>query len=528
MSRKQKDDALRKARHAEELERSAIEGAAAETVQRFGSAAKEHYVAYSGMDNEAGKQLKKGLKSISEYKVNPDYAEQNVKQQAGFSAEVKTTANRNAESIINRESTRTARTDDLGSVNDELYDLVDIDAAGNKIAGSGSQMKFVGGAPDELLDKLGSKKFQKYLDADALLDIADDDYDALMGTNGNKGIIDQRIDDLQKQVDKARENGKSEVVAKKQAEIEKYQKIKKNLRKTGMTRKDAIFARLHPKLSTAKSIASIAHRAGMEQAKYGASISGAMSMVKNIVACAKGEKTPEEAAESVAIDTGKGALTSYTVAFAGTAIKGAMQNSASGYVRSIAKTNLATGLVTTTVSVGKTLHRYMIGEIDGAECIEELGENGVGEIGAAMFSTVGIYAIPSSAPAILSVIGGMAGATFGYAAAVAIYGELSKSLKDAKLAHEERLRIEQQCAEAIRMIKEYREEMNAMASRYLSEHIEAFDQGFDAMDKAILEKDVDGFISKNAELQSILGKSAQFKNFNEFDALMQSDSPLKL
>ena len=51
------------------LSKSAFIGASDETIQRYGSAAKEHFVSYSGIDNESGKVLTKGLKSIS---VLPD------------------------------------------------------------------------------------------------------------------------------------------------------------------------------------------------------------------------------------------------------------------------------------------------------------------------------------------------------------------------------------------------------------------------------------------------------------------------
>ena len=43
----------------EEMDRltaAGVAGAAAETVQRYGSAVKEHAAAYAGQDNEAGKQ----------------------------------------------------------------------------------------------------------------------------------------------------------------------------------------------------------------------------------------------------------------------------------------------------------------------------------------------------------------------------------------------------------------------------------------------------------------------------------------
>ena len=192
---------------------------------------------------------------------------------------------------------------------------------------------------------------------------------------------------------------------------------------------------------------------------------------------------PEEAAFSVAGDTGRGAATSYVSAFSGTVIKGAMQNAKSGYLQSLSKTNLATALVTATVDVGKTLHRYFDGEITGVQCIEELGQQGTGEIGAAMFSTMGASVAVSMAPvgakvAAYGAVGGVIGATLGYTAAIACYQELATALKEAELAREERIRIEKECAEAVALIRQYRQEMNDMVSTYLSDHIQTFNQGF--------------------------------------------------
>jgi len=510
----------------QKIREAALVEAADEVIQRYGSAAKEHFVAYSGIDNETGKQLTKSLKSIADSKINPDYKNQNIKQQAGFSAEIKTTANRNAENIINRNSARTSRTDDIGAVNDQLYDLVNLDAKGNIIKGSESQMKFVGSSPDMLLKKLTSSKFEKYLNADALFDIADDDYDALIGVNGETGIIDQKIQALEKQVIDLQKKGEADAVARKQTQIDKYQKIKSNLRKTGMTRKEAIEARLHPELSTVKATGKIAHRAGVEQAKVGAAISGSVSLVKNVVLCACGEITPEEAAESVIIDTGTGLAVSYTTAFSGTIIKGFMENSRFALVRNIANTNLPSRLVITTINIGKTMHKYFEGEIDGAECVEQLGREGFAEIGSAMFAVIGSSLGGTSAA--VTLLGGLAGAALGYVAATAVYAELSLALKEAKLARERRILIEKECDEAVKLILQYRREMQEQVGQYFTEHIETFNLGFSEMDRAICENDINGFIKGNNEIQRLLGHDVQFENQDEFDALMASDIAFKL
>lgn len=518
------------------LEEEALKGAAAEVVQRYGSAVKQHYVAYSGMDNETGQKLAKGLKDISKSKINPKYRSQNIKQQAGFAAEVKSVARKNAQNIIEGKGNKFTRSDDIGRVNDTITDLVELAPDGTAISGTASQMKFVGSSPEDLLGKLGSKKYQKYIDAGIFLDIADDDYEALLGTNGKPGIIDEKIKSLREQADRTKQIGKDQVAGQKEAQIEKYEYIKKKLRKSGLTRKESVQARLHAAWSTAKDATKIANEAAVGQAKIGAGISGSLSLVRNVVACIKGDKTPEEAALSVAEDTGRGAAVSYVSAFSGTMVKGAMQNAKSGYLKSLSKTNLATTLVTATVDVGKTLHRYFGGDITGAQCIEELGQQGVGEIGSAMFSAMGVSAATSVAPAgaamgtvaAYGAVGGLIGATLGYTAAIACYQELATALKEAELAREERIRIEKECAEAIALIRQYRMEMNHMVSEYLTDHIQTFNQGFLEMDKAIAQQDVNGFLQGNAGIQEILGKEVQFRTQEEFDVLMASDIALKL
>ena len=53
---------------SESIELAAQSGTAHEVVGRYGDAVKQHYVAYSGKDNEAGKTLKRGLKKLQRVK----------------------------------------------------------------------------------------------------------------------------------------------------------------------------------------------------------------------------------------------------------------------------------------------------------------------------------------------------------------------------------------------------------------------------------------------------------------------------
>ncbi|MDR0442152.1 MAG: hypothetical protein LBH44_01935 [Treponema sp.] len=515
-SPKKKNDTRKKDEKAKTLANVGIASAATEVVQRYGSAVKEHLVIYDGQDNEAGKTLKKSLKSISKQKINPDYEYQNLKQQAGFAAEVKETARENAERIINGDKTRITRTDDIGRVNDPLFDHIELDSKGKVIAGSGSQMKFVGKNPKEALNKLASKKFEKYLDADVEIEVPSNYYD------GIKTETQAKIKDLQQQVKTLKSQGNNEAAKQCQDKLEKYKKIDKKLQKSKTSTNDAMEARKAPEVSTVKDIAKISHKAGLEQAKWGAGIGGGLSLVKNVVSVAKGDIEPDEAAISVVKDTGTGAVVSYSNAFAGSVIKGGMQNAKNGTIRALAKTNIAATIVTATVETGKTLGKYIKGEIDGVECLTELGEKGTGMLSSAMFAVVGQAVIP------IPVIGGMIGGMVGYALSSACYNELVSALQEAKLAREERIRIEKECEEAIAMIRQYRLEMEQLVSKYLVDHIETFHIAFDGIKDALEIGDIDEFITSTNKITRKLGKTPPFETFNEFDTLMASNMAIKL
>lgn len=230
----------------------ALEGVAAETVQRFGSAIKEHLAAYAGDRENAAdgnSKLSKTLKSIAETPTSNEFKKQNIAQQAGFSAEVESVARKNADNIIAGNDTRFKRYDDVKhsdgrqTSNDPIVDIVEVDGLGKTIIGSEAQMKFVGSSPKELLNALKSKEYAKYRNEGVIMNIPDDYYDVLMG-DGPDGINGQ-IRKLQGELDGGRLAGKnSEAI---QQQIDDLKQIKKSLRKSGLTKREALYAREHPR-----------------------------------------------------------------------------------------------------------------------------------------------------------------------------------------------------------------------------------------------------------------------------------------
>ncbi len=503
-----------------------------DTIRRYGNAIKEHFVAYEGEDREAGKSFAKGLKDIAGFKKNPEYYETNVKQQAGFAAEVKTVARENAQKDVWWErNTRSTRTDDMGRQNDgnghfiggkneELYDLAQTDRNGNYIVDTGRQLKYIGKDGRECAEKLLGKKYDKYRDADVPIEIPDDYYDEAIDT------LQDKLEKVREQIKDARKKGKDDLVEELRKKEELISQTEDSLRRGKVKRDEAIFAVEHPKLSTAADVAKVANWAGMYQAAYSGVLTGSISIMTNVMDVAKGKITPEEAAKRVAKDTGESAISGYVTAFSGSVIKGAMQNAEKEYVRTFSKTNLAAGIINTTKLVMKTMFRYMHGEITGAQCVEELGKNGIGQLGATMYSTIGVMAVSGSEMFALELVAGMVSGMFGYAAAVSVYEDLKDSLNAYEYAKEERKRIEKLSNEVVEMIRQYRSELNESVNKYFAEHLDVFEYSLGEMDKAILDGDTDGFLMANAKIQEVLEHPVQFRNQKDFDEFMESDESL--
>ncbi len=285
---------------------------------------------------------------------------------------------------------------------------------------------------------------------------------------------------------------------------------------------DAEFAREHPELSTAIDVAKIANQAGFETAKNAAIIGGSISIVKNLVAVSKGEEDLNDALKNVAKDTAKKAAVGYGTGFAGAAIKGTMQNSGSEYMRAVSKTNVPGTVVTVTVMASKTLTRYFKREIDGVECMETLGEQGTGMLSSAMFAAIGQVAIP------VPVVGAMIGSMVGYSFSSAAYGILTESLKDAKMAKEEREQIEKTCEEHINMIREYRSEIEKIINEYLSDSMDVFRESFSGIKNALAIGDVDWFVDSANTITENFGGKPSFSSMDDFNNKMLSGSTFKL
>jgi hypothetical protein len=171
---------------------------------------------------------------------------------------------------------------------------------------------------------------------------------------------------------------------------------------------------------------------------------------------------------------------------------------------------------------GKTLVRFAEGKIDGTECLTELGEKGAGITASAAGAAVGQVLIP------IPVVGGLIGSMCGYALSSAFYHSLTEALNQKKLAHRERVRIEVECEEAIRAMREYRFEMEIAIRNYFTHYIGEFEQAFSTMQKAYDTGDLDFMVQGANHITEALGGQVLFRTTEELDRLMASSDPIIL
>ncbi|MBS4098298.1 MAG: hypothetical protein KGZ83_15860 [Sulfuricella sp.] len=510
----------RDAEIAKDIANTGIALAANETVSRYGSAGAEFIKGYRGIDNETGQRFAKGQADIAKHKVNPDPAQavKNIKQQAGYAAEVAATSRDNAEYIIQGSEVRTSRSDDLPQYgrNHTVVDRVQV-LNGEIIEGSQAQMKFVGDR-DALFRKIaeenknGKNDLSRY--RGVKLDLSSEQFE------GAKQYCRDKANARRQQADAVRQKGKPDLADRFLREADNYDQLADNVADSGLTTKEAIFYRVYPKVATVLDIARTSHRAGKEGAKYGAIIACCISLVQNGFSVAQGKKEMGEAAKDLALDTAKAAALGYGTAFAGSAIKGGMQQSGRQTIRTLANTSAPTLVVNVCLSLGSSVKRYVTGEISEVELLTEMGEKGAGMLSAGMMTALGQLAIP--VPFVGAAIGGM----IGYTLSSLFYQSALDAAKGAELSRKmlERTRAIQEAARA--RIAEEQTGLDAFVRREIPQLHEATQQLFVSL--STVHQSSDAVSTAINQFATLLGKQLEFQSMADFDDFMRSDRPLTL
>lgn len=249
-------------------------------------------------------------------------------------------------------------------------------------------------------------------------------------------------------------------------------------------------------------------------------------LIKLINDVARKKKTPQEAAKEFGmpyVDFAKVFVVNKSKELINIGLeKGGMEE--------LTETDFDEKLIACVASTATLVGQYMSKQISVQEFINKLGKGEIKDLTKQVLSASGMDMQLAEKIGVenLSEISSLAPNVVAFAALTAAYKMVREAQEDMLIAREHRIEIEKACNESIALIRQYREEMEYVVNKYLSERIRTFESGFDAMDKAILENDTDGYIRGNAAIQEILGYKAQFTNQEEFDDLMDSDEAFKL
>lgn len=493
------------------LQDSVIGAVATENIERYGRAAGEYIKGYKGEVGLDGATLKKGLKQVAESKVNPDYRYQNIKQQAGFSAEIHYVNKENADSIINKTNRTIYRSNDIGRGNDPKFDVLSIDENGDptwgaqmKFCGKFSTQKEINDSAKFVADRLASDKWERYRGNSVL--VPSEQYKAA------KKYALKTSENYYNQAQKCRQEGNIEKVQMLEERAVRYQQVSKDLTDSGISSKEAIFLREYPKLATAKYVIRTAHQSGMENAKSAAILSMTISTARNIAGVLQNDKEVSEAVYDIGKDTLDGAVSGYLIGAGDTAIRGVMNSSSNSVFVNLSKTNLPAMIATTTVQVGKSLIRYVNGEINSLELVEELGEKGTGMMAASLGAAIGTGVFPG----VGTVIGGM----IGYMTSSTIYNSCMLVLKEERISEERREKIHYLAEAAIESMSRQGRELSQLIDIFYSNRKKVFDESLKSLEKAYEKNDLELFTQGLNAIAIEMGEVLQFKNFDEFDQFM--------
>ena len=361
-----------------------------------------------------------GLEEISSWKINPEYAVQNIKQQSGYAAEVVSTWKENMIAQTEGTGIKTVRADDLPELfkrNDQFVDKVRVDANGQIV--ERIQTKFVGANGKEWVSKMMSKDFDKYFDGSVDKIECPKDYydDALVA------IKDRRAT-LQQQLERVSADGKTDVVQSLERRIDKLNQLEQMAEKSTVSTDEAVYARMHPKAYAAKmytsEVAKVSNAEGLKSGALAAGITAVVSTVDNVSSYFEGEITATEMVVDVVEDTAAAGALGYGTAFVSTAVAQTMRASSNQLIQSIGGSCLPAAAVSFAVQSYEDISDYAQGKIDGLELAYNLGGNAAMVAGGIEGAQIGA-AIGTVAGPVGTVAGGIVGGVVGCVVATEAY-----------------------------------------------------------------------------------------------------------
>ena len=369
---------------------------------------------YYGTDLGNGKSTT-GLKDIHHWKVNKNYKQQNLKQHAGYAAEIIGTAKENIQAQKEGLDYKVYRADDRPDKfpkNDQHVDKFITDANDNII--ERIQVKFVGKNGRQCFSKLASKSYDKYFEDGKVdsIEIPSDYYEEI------KKLIPDKINGYTKQLNHLLETGNIEKAQKIQAKIDRCHLIDQKLRKSTVSSEEAMLGTKHPTRYISKMFSDSrlpeTYKESIESTALSAGITAAISTVDNVSRVMDGEITPEEAF----VDTAAKVGTSGGISFISTTTSRAMLKSSHQLIKSLGHSGISAAAIAFGVESFDSVVDYADGTISGKQLALDLGENSAETAGGFAGGAAAAALTGAALGSVVPGAGTAAGAAAGFASSM--------------------------------------------------------------------------------------------------------------
>ena len=432
------------------------------------------------------------LNKISSSKINPLYADANLNQQAGLSAESMHVARTNANNILHHKTIRIQRTDNLGFTNDPLADYCIVDSKGKPIkTPSGgflgaTQSKFLKD-PSKYKKLLTDKWYYKYKKAN--IDIPKDHYPNVMSDLSKEKV------NLKKAL--ASQKGNSDAIKER---LNRINDLEKRIGPSSLTKSEALDARKYPTIAAFKEAGCVALNSGLQAAGTAAAVGGVVSGVQNLNRLAKGEISFDDAVASIARDSAKSAGNAFVTQASATMLGGAMKASQSSMLKNLAKDGGPTAIVLAGQMLANNVVDLVKGKLSPTDFVEKTSADSM-TLGASLYgSNIGAAIETGICPGLGTVVGGFIGGMVCSAAMQAAIGPLKKASMDAKLAEQHRDQVKKVVQEFIKQERLYRE----TTLKYLNQCLktnerEVSTQLYTVIDNVVAGKDISRNLEKISE-----------------------------
>ena len=289
----------------------------------------------------------------------------------------------------------------------------------------------------------------------------------------------------------------------------------------GTTNDELKFATDHPKLyvlgGEILQVAREAGVAGLYAAGAGAVMGAAISSIRNVQAYSQGDIDGKQATKNVVADAMESSGRGGAAGALGSILRHGTDKVG---IQTLTKSNVTTAVAAGVIDAGVTVYSYAKGEISAEVAAERLGDTGCSTLS-------GIY-IGAAAGAVFGPAGAIVGSTAGYLLATSVYQSCIAVFKEARLAEEEAKRVVALCVEAVKVMDEQRERFEAALAGHLDERRLAFNESFDAIDRALDADQPNDAILALGDLTMRFGHELRLARFEDFDKCMtETDTPFR-